>query len=93
MEAETDAVRAALEEPTRVLRADGADLVLVDVEPALDRVTLRLELEGASCADCVLPPGQLRETITATLQRELRTELEIRLHDPRTESAGGGAAS
>lgn len=78
-----DMVREALAEPTQILRADGADLELIDVDDALDRVTLRLRVDGANCAECILPPDQLHEMISTTVQRVLRNEVEVVVHDPR----------
>lgn len=66
------------------LRADGADLTLVEADPGTARIRVRLELVGANCEECVLPPPALRSTIEFALQRELHTEFELVLEDPRT---------
>ena len=78
-----DAVAAAVDEVRRIIRADGGDLVLVTADPATLRISLRLELDGVSCAECVLPPDQLRDTITAAIGRRVRGEFELVVADPR----------
>jgi hypothetical protein len=79
-----DAVAAAVEESGRMLRADGADLLLVDADPATDRIRLRLEFDDARCDDCILPPDQLEESLRFALARRLTGEFELIVDDPRT---------
>ena len=79
-----DAVAAAVEESGRMLRADGADLLLIDADPTTDRIRLKLELDEARCDDCILPPDQLKESLTFALQRRLAGEFELIIDDPRT---------
>jgi hypothetical protein len=79
-----DAVAAAVEESGRMLRADGADLLLVDADPATDRIRLKLELVDARCDDCILPPEQLKQSLLFALQRRLTEEFELIVDDPRT---------
>jgi hypothetical protein len=80
-------VSAAVDEVGRVLRADGADLLLVETNPNLARIHLRLVLDSVRCEECVLPPDMLRETITDSLQRRIVGEFELVLDDPRLTSA------
>lgn len=80
---EPTAVTAAVEEIATLLRADGADLVLVETHPARATITLRLELDGVDCLDCILAPDALAETITRAVQRRVPEEFELVLHDPR----------
>jgi uncharacterized UPF0146 family protein len=79
-----DAVAAAVDEVARVLRADGGDLLLVDADPRRASISLRLVLDDVSCADCVLPPDQLYETVQLSLARRVRDEFELVIDDPRT---------
>jgi Fe-S cluster biogenesis protein NfuA len=76
-------VAAAVDEVGRFLRADGADLLLVEANPKTDRIHLRLVLDTVGCEECVLPPAELRETITESLQRQIAGEFELVLDDPR----------
>ena len=54
-----DAVAEAVDEVARILRADGADLELLEANPKTARVHLALTLESVSCEECVLPPEML----------------------------------
>lgn len=80
-------VSAAVDDVGRVLRADGADLVLVEANPKTARVHLRLVLHSVACEECLLPPAMLRETIHDSLQRRIVGEFELVLDDPRLASA------
>ena len=80
-------VAAAVDELGRMLRADGADLVLIEANPKTARVHLRLVLDEVGCAECILAPDMLRETIIDSLQRRLAGEFELVLDDPRLASA------
>jgi hypothetical protein len=77
------AVSAAVYDLGRFLRADGADLVLVEADPKTARVHLRLVLDTVGCEECVLPPDELRATINDSLQRRIPGEFELVLDDPR----------
>lgn len=76
-------VADAVDEVGRVLRADGADLLLVDADPKTLRIRLELRLDGVDCADCVLPPDQLADTISQAIHRRMPGEFELLLDDPR----------
>jgi Fe-S cluster biogenesis protein NfuA len=70
----------------QMLRADGGDLVLVDVDPRAASIHLRLELAGVSCLECILPPDFLRQVISDGLHRKIPGEFDLRLDDPRLEA-------
>jgi hypothetical protein len=77
------AVGEAVNEVGRILRADGADLVLIEANPKTARIHLRLVLETVGCEECVLPPDMLHDTIRQSLQRRIVGEFELVLDDPR----------
>jgi len=77
-------VADAVDEVARVLRADGADLLLLEAEPKTLRIHLELRLDDVSCDDCVLPPAQLAATVTQAIQQRVPGEFELVLDDPRT---------
>jgi Fe-S cluster biogenesis protein NfuA len=77
-------VAAAVDDIAGFLRADGADLALLDANPKTARIHLALVLDNVACADCVLPPALLFETIEQSLQRRVTGEFELVLDDPRT---------
>jgi hypothetical protein len=83
MTLDRDGVAAAVDELAGFLRADGADLLLRDANPKTARVHLSLVLDDVSCADCILPPDDLRDTIAAALERRITGEFELVLDDPR----------
>jgi len=78
-----DAVAEAVDEVGRIIRADGGDLVLVAADPSTLRISLALALDDVTCAECVLPPDQLHETIAAAIARRVRGEFELVVADPR----------
>jgi hypothetical protein len=76
-------VVAAVDELAGFLRADGADLLVREADPRTARVHLALVLDDVTCADCVLAPDELRDTIADALQRRIAGEFELVLDDPR----------
>ena len=80
---DVDAVAVAVDEVGRILRADGGDLVLLEANPATLRVRLALHLGDVSCADCILPPDDLEQTIRLAIGRRVPGEFELVVDDPR----------
>ena len=80
-----ESVTLAVDEVGRILRADGADLLLIDANPKIARVHVRLVLETVGCEDCILPLDMLRDTINESLQRRIVGEFELVLDDPRRD--------
>ena len=83
---ETAIVAEAVEELAQMLRADGGDLLLVAADSKTDRIRLQLVLEDVSCAECILAPDLLFETVRHGLERRIRCEFELVLDDPRRPS-------
>lgn len=72
-----DAIR-----PVRdILQADGADVEVLGWDD--DVLALRLRLDEASCAECVLPRASLEQTMLAMLRSSLPSVRAVRLTDPR----------
>lgn len=82
---EAAAVDEAVEELGAMLRADGAELTLVDADPQRARIEVNLDLSGVECLDCVLPPEFLQQMLTESLSRRVRGEFELVVRDPRCE--------
>jgi hypothetical protein len=80
-----DVVAAAVDELAGFLRTDGADLVVRDANPKTARIHLALVLDRVGCADCILAPDELRDTVADALQRRVAGEFELVLDDPRRE--------
>jgi Fe-S cluster biogenesis protein NfuA len=76
-------VAAAVEEMGAILRLDGADLRLVEADPAKDRIEVALELRDVDCEECVMPPALLEQMITDAVGRRVRGEFELVVRDPR----------
>jgi hypothetical protein len=80
------ALTEGITEVQALVSADGARLHLLDSTPA--SVHLRLDLEDASCADCVLPAQHLTTVVADVLRRHTgNAALKVRIDDPR-EAAG-----
>ncbi|HWE69120.1 MAG TPA: hypothetical protein VG205_02095 [Acidimicrobiales bacterium] len=77
------AVVEAVGEVGELMRADGAVLTLVAVDPKTDRIEVSLDLSAVDCLDCILPPAILRDVLESAIQRRLPTEFEVRVSDPR----------
>jgi hypothetical protein len=75
-------VRTAIASLVEGLRADGADVVVERVEPA--QVELRLVLEDASCAECVLPAEALEPLFLDAITTAGHDVVAVSLIDPRT---------
>ncbi|MEO8601793.1 MAG: hypothetical protein ABI629_04360 [bacterium] len=79
------AVATAVDAAARLVRSDGADLVLVGADPDGTWIELRLLLGDAECATgaCVMPGEHLEPLIAAALRRHLSGAFAVRLMDPR----------
>ena len=76
-----DQASAALAEARELVQADGGDLVVDSV----DGVTIRahLVIEGAECAECVMPRQFLEQVALDIVRRELPSIGQITIDDPR----------
>jgi hypothetical protein len=77
------AVTSAVDELARMLRADGADLMLLEADPTTLRIRLALRFDDVSCAACVLAPAELARTVNEAISRRVPGEFELLLDDPR----------
>ena len=82
---EESEVRSALVEVAALVQADGGDLELVSVDTASGVVDLRLVLESANCAECVLPRAMLEGVATGILQRSVPGITGLSIDDPRDD--------
>jgi Fe-S cluster biogenesis protein NfuA len=76
-------VDTALEEVRPLVQADGADLVLRDVDDAEGQVVLALDLANVSCLECVLPPDLLHTMISDAFTRRVPGLSGVVVEDPR----------
>lgn len=80
---ELAAIETVIDELQMLLESDGAHLVLLEADPSLSRIVVELDLSGAECADCVVPPRMLESIVRARLEARVREEFELVLLDPR----------
>jgi Fe-S cluster biogenesis protein NfuA len=76
-----DAIRPLRE----MLQLDGADIAVESYDDGVLR--LQLELEGASCRECVLPKPMLERTYASVLSDELDGFVRVVIDDPRESEA------
>lgn len=73
----------AVEEMRTLLQADGADLVVKELNVPAARLHLVVDLANVECLDCVVPPEMLRRIIQDSITKKYPGELEILIDDPR----------
>jgi hypothetical protein len=78
---ESDGLEPGLEELRGLVRADGSDLALIDVDG--DTIRLRLLIEDTTRADCVMPRPFLEDLALDILQRAVPTVRRVEIDDPR----------
>jgi hypothetical protein len=74
---------AGLDAVAGFLGPDGAHVVVEGWEPDPGRLVLRLELDSAECAECVVPRPMLDRLLLDTLRRHAPTIRVVALDDPR----------
>ncbi len=74
-------IEPALEEARALVQADGGDMEVVGVDDAT--VNIRLILEGASCAECVMPRDFLEQIVLDMLKQKIPAVAAVSIDDPR----------
>jgi Fe-S cluster biogenesis protein NfuA len=75
------ALEPALDEVRSIIQADGGDILLTSVDSGT--VHLQLVVEGASCAECILPRELLEQVTLDIMQRGGTGVTAIKIDDPR----------
>ena len=75
-------ITRALDQVRAIVQADGSDLELVGATDGT--VWLRLVIEDASCADCVMPKDILEATALRMMQVEVPAITRVDIDDPRS---------
>ena len=78
-----EAIQSAVAEMQALMRADGADLVVKDLNIPAARLHLVVDLTNVECLDCIVPPDMLRRVIADAVAKKFPGEREIRVDDPR----------
>lgn len=79
-------VEAAAEPLRETLKADGADLELLREEAGT--AYFRLDLEHASCKECVMPRDTLERMALVALRRQIPELQAVHIEDPRDPQGG-----
>lgn len=87
----TDTIASAVDEAGFLLRADGADLHLVDFDADTASVRVAVDISGSNCVECIIPPDLLAVMLSDAINRGLDTPVEVVVDDPRRDdpSLGG----
>jgi Fe-S cluster biogenesis protein NfuA len=85
-------LRAAIDEVSNLVRADGGDIEITGVDVATGAVRARLLIDTADCADCILPRHLLEEIVTGRLRRSVPGVRTVSIEDPR-EGVGFASGS
>jgi hypothetical protein len=81
--AEPDGLEAGLAEVRELLGPDGADVEPVGWDEATGTLRLRLVLESAECAECVLPRPMLDQVLLNMIQTHALSVRALDVDDPR----------
>lgn len=68
-----------------LLRADGADLHLVEFDEANARVRVAVDIAGSNCPECIIPPDLLADMLADAINRSYSSQVEVEVDDPRRD--------
>jgi Fe-S cluster biogenesis protein NfuA len=74
-------ITPALDEARALVQADGGDMKLRSIEG--DSLNIDLVLEGASCAECVMPREFLEQIVLDMVKQKAPGVAAVRIDDPR----------
>ena len=86
----TEQVETAVAPLRAMLQLDGGDLLVVETGDT--SATFAIELENASCAECVLPAEMIESIIAKELAGSIPQITEVVVRDPRVEGAAPGTS-
>jgi Fe-S cluster biogenesis protein NfuA len=75
-------ITPAIDEARALVQADGGDMRLLGVDDA-GTVSIELVLEGASCAECVMPREFLEQIVLDMIKQQVGAVAAVRIDDPR----------
>ena len=76
-------INPALDEARALVQADGGDMQLVGIDGST--ISLRLVLEGASCAECVMPREFLEQIVLDMVKQKAPGVDAVSIDDPRED--------
>jgi hypothetical protein len=86
-----ESIASAVDEAAILLRADGADLHLIDFDAGAGAVRVAVDISGSNCVECIIPPDLLAVMLADAINRNLDAAVEVLVDDPRRDdpSLGG----
>ncbi len=81
----TDSITDAVFEAGILLRADGADLHLVEFDEANALVRVAVDVSGSNCPECIIPPDLLADMLADAINRSYTSRVEVEVDDPRRD--------
>ena len=74
-------IEPALDEARALVQADGGDMKLTGIDGST--LNIELILEGASCAECVMPREVLEQIVLDMVQQKVSAVSAVTIDDPR----------
>jgi Fe-S cluster biogenesis protein NfuA len=74
-------ITPALDEARALVQADGGDMKLASIDG--DTLKIDLILEGASCAECVMPREFLEQIVLDMVKQKAPAVAAVSIDDPR----------
>ncbi len=81
----TESIADAVFEAGILLRADGAELHLVEFDEANARVRVAVDISGSNCPECIIPPDLLAAMLTDAINRSYSSLVAVDVDDPRRD--------
>ena len=81
------ALGAAIAEISLLVQADGGGVAVDEEVEVPGQVRLRLDLEGVSCPECLLPPDLLGDMVETIVRRHLPQVGVVEFVDPRRRNS------
>ena len=75
----------AVHEAGVLLRADGADLHLVNFDATNSEVRVAVDLSSSNCADCIIPPELLASVLSDAINTNFGSPVTVLVNDPRVD--------
>jgi Fe-S cluster biogenesis protein NfuA len=83
---EEQAITDGVEEVRTMLKVDGVDLQVLEIDAAARRVRLRLDLSVVECIDCVVSPEMITSIISGAVRKRIRGGIDVIVEDPRVDA-------
>lgn len=85
-----DRLRTALEGVRGLVQEDGGDLAMAGFDAGSGTLSLQLVLEGAECAECVMPREFLESIVRDEIAGAVPEVAAVQITDPREDDGPAG---